>query len=286
MPEKIGPHLLGRIPSKPDDRNYRLENFVGLGEATLDPAADAIDLIDAGLAELQKTTVSYKKWAATVYKDPTVTHWWQALNYFATAKQVLAPAPAPADSIWTNSEPTLDQGDYGTCVGNGEAQFGNTLPFDDKFDETDARAIYYEATILDGSPDDPDAKGGGQQGATVLSGEKAMKNRGRIASYALTTSLDTAKSWLATKGPIVVGSDWYYDMFYPNADNYITATGSYQGGHCYLLLGYHPSPDSFEFLNSWGASWGDNGHFFMKSADLAKLMKNGGEMWTAVELAL
>jgi len=164
MPDKIGKHLLGRIPSPPDERDYRLENFLGL-EAAADPAADASALVDEGILELKKTTVSYPRWAATVYTHPEVTHWWMAFSNFAAAQQVLSPPPAPPPAggiIWSDPDGVLDQGNYGTCVGNGCAQWGNTLPVDDHWDEKVARAIYYEATVLDGSPDEPDAPGGGQ----------------------------------------------------------------------------------------------------------------------------
>lgn len=299
MPESLGPHLLGRLPFVEDERDYRLENFMGFNKsaAAIDPAGSASMFIDAAVAELQKTTVSYKKWAATVYVDPTTTHWWKALDNLAAAKQVLTPTPPPPSGAvsWDNPRATLDQGDYGTCVGNGEAQFSNTSPINGSFTQgfgqsatnkgPYARAIYYEATVLDGSPDNPDSPGGGQQGATVRSGMQAMKNRGRINSYAMTTSLNTISEWVLTKGPMVVGTDWYEDMFYPNNDYEVTATGQYAGGHCYLLLGYNPYTDMYEFLNSWGASWGDNGHFYMHSTEFQHLLASDGETYSALELA-
>lgn len=283
----IGPHLLGRLPRVPDARDYRLENFLGIGaQAT---AASAADLIRAGEAELKLTTITYKKWAATKYADVTATHWWRAFNSFAQAIAILEPTPTPTptgDVIWADNEPVLDQGNYGTCVGNGCAQWGNTLPIDDKFNETIARQIYYEATILDGSPDNPDASGGGQQGATVKSGVIALKNRARLNAYAVTTQLSTIDTWLQTKGPIIVGTDWYNDMFTPDANGFIKPTGSYAGGHCFLLKGYVPSKGGYEFLNSWGSGWGVGGRFYMKTADWSSLLVNAGEAWTAVELPL
>lgn len=285
-PTIIGPHLLGRIPSPPDERDYRLENFRGLGASTA--ASDAAALVRQGQAELKLTQVSFPKWAASTYPDVKTTHWWKALDALQQAVNLLDP-PAPPPSgveVWANPRATLDQGNYGTCVGNGSAQWGNTSPVNDSFDETAARAIYFEATKLDGSPDDPDAPGGGQQGATVRSGVKALQARGRLSTYAQATTLSAIKSWLQTKGSLIVGSDWLADMFDPDAQNYVHVTGSVEGGHCYLLIGYHPATDSFEFLNSWGPGWGANGHFLMHSADFQKLLSSGGEAWTAVELAL
>src|SRR5574337_1891017 len=121
--------------------------------------------------------------------------------------------------------------------GNGWAQWGNTEPTADTYVESDARAIYYEATVIDGSPDNPDSPGGGQQGSTVRSGAKAMQNRGKLKNYAFTSSLDTAIKWVQAQGPVVVGSDWTNDMFTPDANGLVRPTGAVVGGHCYLKIG-------------------------------------------------
>jgi hypothetical protein len=290
VPQNIGPHLLGRIPSPPDERDYRLENFKGVAPT----AAAAIDGA-AVTAELRQTTVTFARWAATKYPDVTQTHWWKALYLLG---QISPTPPAPpdptADVRWLDAEPVLDQGDFGTCVGNAWAQFGNTDPVDDKFTEGTgqsatqggpyARAIYYEATVLDGSPDDPDAPGGGQQGATTRSGVKAMKNRGRISVYAFASTIDEIRNHLRTVGPVVVGTDWTNDMFTPTADGYLKPTGGVAGGHEWVLSGDLPGDEAFEMLNSWGDSWGNGGHAKIKWADFQTLLDQQGEAVATVEL--
>lgn len=282
---------LGRIPSPPDERDYQLRNFLGLGAPRYAPA-DAVALIEAGVAALKETEVSYRRWARTVYPNPQLTHWWNALDLLAAAEQVIKgdtptppPSPAPAGYVsWTDAEPVLDQGNYGTCVGNGCAQWGNTLPIDDRFTEKDARKIYYEATVLDGSPDDPDAPGGGQQGATVRSGVKAMQARGRLKAYAFASTTDEIVQFVSTQGPLIVGTDWMNDMFQPDEDGLVAPTGEVAGGHCYLLCGFDPDREEFEFLNSWGDGWGVRGHFYMRIPDFGKLLSEQGEAVAAVEL--
>lgn len=279
MPE----YSLGRVRSPRDARDYRLENFLGLGVGERAELTDQ-ELAALAVAELKQTTITYQRWASTRYADVTKTHWWKALD--ALAKIAPAPTPPSGKVSWQNPEPTLDQGEYGTCVGNGVAQFGNTYPTDDAFIEKDARAIYYEATVLDGWPDDPDAPGGGQQGATCRSGMQAFKNRGRIGTYAMSTNYATLTTWLLSKGPIVVGTDWLANMFEPDANGFVDVSGYVAGGHCYLWLGYDPGADVGEFLNSWGAGWGKNGHFYMHGADIKRLFQSYGEAYTSVELAL
>lgn len=276
---EIGPHLLGRIPSPPDDRDYQLENFLFQApRRTVDPPTVAASVRD----HLKKTTVSYTKWASTVYNDVTTTHWYKA---FDGLNQIIGVTPPPPGNVeWHDPDAVLDQGDQGTCVGHGVAQWGNTDPVNDHYTHTDAQHLYYEATVLDGSPDDPFVPGGGQQGATVRSGMKALYNRKRLNTYAVTYTVDSVRQWLQTKGPVVFGTDWENDMFYPDSNGYIKPTGGYAGGHCYLAVGDLASENAIKFLNSWGSGWGLGGYFKMKTADVQTLLNAQGEAWTAVEL--
>lgn len=275
MPD-LGPHLLGRIPSPPDERDYPARAFL-----SSDPLQKAL----AALVASKSVPKVTKTWAKLVTEkiDPP--------------SPVPPPGPtppAPSDKVWSDPEQVLDQGNYGTCVGNGTAQWCNTLPVDDKYTEgmgepattggPYARALYYEATCIDGQPDDPDAKNGGQQGATVRSGMQALKNRGRCSVYASITSVADIKAWLQQKGPVVFGTDWTADMFNPDKDGYIKPTGDVEGGHCWLGLGDLESEDALEAVNSWGSEWGLAGYFKIKWADLETLLNQQGEAWGALEL--
>ncbi len=264
----IGIHLLGRVPSEPDDRNWQLKTFIEKANPT--PLDIALDALLASRAS--KATKVWAQIATQIIegKNPTP----------------VPPQPTPVQSgevVWTDAH-QLDQGNYGTCVGNGWAQWGNTLPIDDNFSEKDARAIYYEATVIDGQPDNPDAPGGGQQGSSVHSGAKAMLNRKRISAYAWAANVDEICQWLLIKGPVTVGTDWMNDMFNPDANGFVKPTGKLAGGHCFLALGYNPETQAIKFQNSWGTSWGQNGYFFMSKSDFIKLFSNQGEACTGVEL--
>jgi hypothetical protein len=275
----IGPHLLGRIPSPPDARDIRLGTFLA------DPA---VSPLAAALAVLLKSraAASTKAWASVA--TPLI------LGQTPPAPVPVPPVPpapvpptppAPVAVTWADTDPDLDQGNYGTCVGNGWAQWGNTLPIDDHLTEADARKIYYEATVIDGQPDDPDKPGGGQQGSTVRSGAKAMQTRGRLAVYAFAASIDEAVAWVLAHGPVVMGTDWTEAMFTADANGFVVPTGSVAGGHCYLLDAYDPATQVLGFRNSWGASWGPlKGRFLMHKADAEKLFASNGEACAAAEL--
>ena len=273
MPDDLGPHLLGRLPTTPDERDFRAENFLEIGKPHERLAAsDPVGLIDSGLEHLKKTTYSYPKWAATHYADVTKTHWWQALNCLELAKAALAPPPPlpSSDVVWNDPDSTLDQGDTGHCGGFGGAQWGNTDPIEDHYGNDDAHALYYEAVKIGGFPGSED----GVQSRWVA---KALQARGRLVTYAFADQVDVVAQWIRTKGPVMIGTEWTDDMFYPDADGFITPTGPVAGGHFTVLIGDLTSEGAFLGLNSWGASWGENGRYKLRYDDFGILL--GGIEW-------
>lgn len=292
----IGPHLLGRKPFVADDRDFELRHWIEHDSA-----------LEAALAQLQSShaAAATKVWAAVATKAIEALQPAPPPAPPAPPTPPAPPAPASAAVVWSDPDPTLNQANFGTCVGNGTAQSLNTDPVEDHYTEGmgqsattglgTARALYYEATVLDGAPDDPDAPGGGQQGASVRSGMKALHNRGRIGGYAAAASTDEITAWLRTKGSVVAGTDWLDGMFVPDA-NGVVLTGSVAGGHCYLLDEHVPagavnaagkvSRARRTASATRGTTWGIHGRAYIAVADFAKLLAQGGEAWAAVELPL
>ena len=264
--------LASRLGRKyvPDDRDWTVER---LHAALSKPLPD--DEMDKTVREATSALLSWRD----------VLHWASRLwAWIKGHKPSPQPTPTPpAPPAWVDAV-VLDQGNYGTCVGNGWAGWGICTPVVDSYTEKDARAIYYEATCIDGDCDNPDAPGGGQQGATVRSGAKAMKNRGRLTAYAFATSLAQIDEWINNHGPVVMGTDWTNDMFDPDANGFVRPTGGVAGGHCYLMLDKLDDEDAYLFRNSWGTSWGLGGNFKIKSADLQKLLDQQGEACCAAEV--
>jgi hypothetical protein len=263
--DSLGPHLLGRRPSPADARDWQLAQFL---------ASDA-DLVAQALAELEQTTVGYKNRNWTV--PPPASHWAKGLALLA---QVTPPPPAgpPVSAVeWADTEPVLDQGQTGHCVGFGGAQWGNTLPVDDKYANADGDAIYYECKVIDGEPLAED-------GSDVRSLAKALQARGRLGSYAFAATVDESCAWVMQHGPVIWGTDWRASMFTPDAQGFVTLAGAVAGGHCYAQVGYDPAADALKFVNSWGAGWGQNGRFLMRKADAVALFASQGEALAATEL--
>jgi C1A family cysteine protease len=85
-------------------------------------------------------------------------------------------------------------------------------------------------------------------------------------------------------GPVVVGTNWYNGMFYPNKNGLIKISGQMVGGHAYLINGVDTKTKQFRIKNSWGKSWGKGGHAFISFNDMSRLIKENGEICLAIEL--
>lgn len=94
----------------------------------------------------------------------------------------------------------------------------------------------------------------------------------KIAAYFnLLKNTANWKTWLATKGPILVGLS--VDHSWDNA----TATGgkidvfqpnTVRGGHAVAVVGYR-TDGRFIVRNSWGTGWGDHGFGYVSEAYIA-----------------
>jgi hypothetical protein len=261
--EELGPHLLGRKKPRADRRDFQMRDFLS-GTKTLTtsftPTTTLQDLAD----------------------NPAFDFWsiFPEWNFIKGLRAAAPPAPPTVTKKEWELLIQLDQGQTGHCVGFGSAGWGNSAPIEDSYQNADGHKIYYLAKVIDGEP-------GQENGSSVHSGVKALKQMGRVASYYFGTTVDTLKQWVLEQNPVICGTDWFNDMFNPDADGVVVPTGGVAGGHCYLMLGYDTSTDLFEFDNSWGPTWGKKGRFYMHASDVEKLLNRpGAEYCGAVELPL
>jgi hypothetical protein len=104
---------------------------------------------------------------------------------------------------------------------------------------------------------------------------------------------------LGYKGPGVFGIDWWTGMFKPDAQGFISPSGSIAGGHAILgrsvrlvwmkgtSMVARQSPDWYNYLdlnssyitlhNSWGPSWGVNGEAKISLVNMDLLLRAQGE---------
>ena len=180
---------------------------------------------------------------------------------------------------WDSEEWWGNQGNTPQCVGyawahwieDGPVKHGGRAPI------INPTLIYREAQKLD------EWLGENYDGTSIRGAAKYLKNTGKISSYLWTYDLGVLIQTLLTKGPVVVGTNWYMGMFYPNRNGLIKVTGINAGGHAYVINGVDTRTKLFRIKNSWGRSWGKNGFAFISFSDMQRLMREQGEICLAVE---
>ena len=94
-----------------------------------------------------------------------------------------------------------------------------------------------------------------------------------VATYAPTVS--AIKNALYTYGPLVTTMDVYADFFNYRTGVYTYVSGSYQGGHAILIVGYNDGGGYFIVKNSWGTGWGESGYFRIAYSQLTNVVEFG-----------
>lgn len=204
-------------------------------------------------------------------------------------KRLLRPAGSvlPTSKTWRIVAKNLDQGDYGTCVGNAWTNFLRSAPIQTTANESMALTIYDAATRLDEWTDN-DNDTDRQMGTSVRAGAEAVMNMRRLKSYLWAFDLQPAVEWVLTKGPVVLGTTWYDSMMRPNSYGIvqIKAGARAVGGHAYLWRGADTKKALAYCCNSWGDDWGLSGNFAIPFRDLETLIHDDGEACTAVQRSL
>lgn len=217
--------------------------------------------------------------------------------------RMAAPAPdacavlPPVFSCRAQMPAVYDQGQTGSCTGNSIAGLVHYQEIREGKAATlipSRLFIYYNERMMEGTTDD-------DAGAAIRDGIKSLANygfcnedlwpfepsmlktrppgraymqanRNKVSKYMrVEQNLNALKHCLAAGHPIVVGIT-LYESFQTQA---METTGrgtmpkageAVDGGHAVLIVGYNDLDQTFEFRNSWGASWGDGGYFTLPYA--------------------
>lgn len=180
---------------------------------------------------------------------------------------------------------TLDQGRYPYCVGyscRGKLAAAPIMLHSDQ--GPSATEIYNGAQRNDEWP------GEDYDGSSVRGGFKFLKSLGYLESYVWAGSLAEIERFLLDGyGTVVVGTNWYTDMFTPDANGFVHPTGAIAGGHAYHLFWAVPAKQELWFQNSWGNNWGIPLHarpgcFKIAYADFDRLLAEDGEAGAGLEI--
>lgn len=195
---------------------------------------------------------------------------------------LVTPKKAIIESKFWQTGVVLDQGDTPQCVAFAWSQFLQTAPIETALPSLDyPAALYASAQQLD------EFSGEDYDGTSVRGGVKALQAQGRIANYVWSHSADEVRRFILTHGIVVMGTDWYDAMFEPDSKHFIKPRGQIAGGHAWLLTGYSQKQRAFRMINSWGTSWGDRGHAWIRFDDLKFLLRRpDAEACAAIEQSI
>jgi len=184
--------------------------------------------------------------------------------------------------IWPRTLKAFNQGELGSCTGNGAVGLLGTEPFRQpgtRPSEALARKVYSQATRDDtivGAWPPKDT------GSTVLGAMKALKDLGLTKGYRWCFGLNDVLKALSTLGPVEVGLNWYEGFDKPDARGLVKLTGQMRGGHAFELLGVDAERKLVWAINSWGPTWGLHGRFAFSWKDLDRLLHEDGEASTVI----
>lgn len=175
---------------------------------------------------------------------------------------------------WPESRYCGDQGGSAHCVGFAWAHWLAAAPITNRLDPV---GVYEFAKHID------EWVGEDYDGTSVRAGAKVLQKLGFIDEYYWTWSLEGLIYALLEEGPVVVGTNWYEDMYTPDRTGKMHVTGEFDGGHAYLISGIDTDTRQFRIKNSWGRSWGDGGNARIDFDDMERLMNEDGEVCIATE---
>ena len=197
-------------------------------------------------------------------------------NHLLTSK----PTNKLTSRYWDNNGWWGDQKNTPHCVGFSWAHWLEDGPVGQSgvAPIIQPKVIYENAQKLD------EWSGENYDGTSVRGGVKYLQKMGKVKNYYWGYNLQTLIDTVLNVGPVVVGTNWYNSMFYPDRNGLIKIGGGLAGGHAYVINGVDTKKRLFRLKNSWGKSWGQYGSAYISFNDMERLIKEYGEICFATEI--
>jgi hypothetical protein len=179
---------------------------------------------------------------------------------------------------WITTGAAYDQGWTSQCVAYAGNRWLTTNPI--------KNAIIPFQELYDDCQQNDEWLGENYDGTSVRALFRVLKRRGLVSEYRWTWDVDVLLDHVLTRGPLVVGTDWYGGMFEPDKDGFVHLTGAIAGGHAWTVIGASRDRGSFRAINSWGAEWGQSGRFWISFVNMHHLLLAQGEACSAFEVRI
>lgn len=130
-------------------------------------------------------------------------------------------------------------------------------------------------------------------GTSTRASMRWLKENGYISEYQWARDAEGLFAHILTRGPALIGVNWYPGMDDVDEAGYLRVTGVCQAGHQVMIGGADRDridpvtgkPGAFRGYNTWGANWGDvGGAFWLTAADMERLLAEDGDGALPVEL--
>lgn len=186
------------------------------------------------------------------------------------------------DAEWTRRIGILNQGRIGSCTGNAgtgalgtdtAAEPGWAIVQGRPLDEAYAVQLYSDATAIDDAPGQYPPDDTGSDGLSIA---KVLRARGVVSSYSHAFGLGDVLAGLQL-GPVMLGTAWHEAMFTPDRNGEVHIGGQVAGGHEYVARILDTERRMVGCDNSWGASWGIAGSFWLSWDTLGELLADDGD---------
>jgi hypothetical protein len=186
----------------------------------------------------------------------------------------------PRSRTWRRGA-AYDQGDTSQCVAytgkgilNSQA-LSAAVPYR-------TRTRYNPAQLYQGAQQRDEWAGEDYSGTSGLGLCRYLKELGLIQEYRWAFGLEQALVALSWVGPLGIGVNWREEMWEPDLDGYVHASGDAVGGHEVELTSVDVARNRVTLTNSWGTGWGLNGRAHLSWDDLAKLLADDGDAFLVV----